>query len=278
MLYLTAQMGVYMKTVVLCGFKGGTARTSTSLHLASALAMFHNKKVLLVDFDPQANLSTGLGFGTDSLNTMVPVLQGEKKLQEVIQKTSIPGLSLVPANTFLDQIEATAPLVSDPYAHERLRKALRDVEYDFCFIDIPPSLGWLCQSAFFAAQHSLICAVPEPYSVLALNRLYKYHQAISENHPIDVAGVLFSLWDDRGATNTAFLEGVESVFPGKVFETKIRRNVAVSRAILQGQPVFETAPTSRVAEDYQAFASEFLKRCEGKPAKKPAPKAAARKK
>ncbi len=249
-----------MRTIVLCGFKGGTARTSTALHLGAALARFHNQKVLLVDMDPQANLSTGLGFGTDSLDTMVPVLQGEKQIEQVIKPTSVPGLSLIPANTYLDQIEATAPLVSDPYAHERLRKSLRTLSYDFCLIDIPPSLGWLCQAAFFASTHSLICSVPEPYSVLALNRLAKYHQAINQNHSLDVIGVLFSLWDERGATNRAFLDGVEIVFPGKVFQTKIRRDISVSRAILQGLPVFETSAHSRVSEDYQAFATEFIQR------------------
>lgn len=249
-----------MQIIVLCGFKGGTARTSTALHLGSGLARFHGKKVLLVDFDPQANLSTGLGFGTDSLNTMVPVLQGEKNVQEVIKETSVPGLSIVPANTYLDQIEAMAPLVTDPYAHERLRKALKPLEYDFCFIDIPPSLGWLCQSAFFAAHYSMICCVPEPYSVLALHRLAKYHNAINEHHSLDVLGILFSMWDERGATNKAFIEGVESVFPGKMFQQKIRRDIAVSRSVLHGQPVFEPFPKSRVAQDYQALTQEFLER------------------
>lgn len=249
-----------MDTVVLCGFKGGTARTSTTLHLGSALAKFHGKKVLLVDFDPQGNLSTGLGFGTDSLDTMVPVLQGEKNVRDVIRETSIQGLSLIPANTYLDQIEATAPLVTDPYAHERLRKALKTLDYDFCFIDIPPSLGWLCQSAFFAAKYSMICCVPEPYSVLALHRLAKYHQAVNENHTLDVLGVLFSMWDERGATNKAFVDGVENVFPGKIFQQKIRRDISVSRSILHGQPVFDPFPKSRVALDYQAFAQEFLQR------------------
>jgi chromosome partitioning protein len=256
-----------MQTVVLCGFKGGTARTSITLHLGSALAEFHKKKVLLIDFDPQANLSTGLGFGTDNLKTMVPVLQGEKMVTEVVQPTAIPGLSLIAANTFLDQIESTMPLVTDPYAHERLRKSLKGLSYDFCFIDIPPNLGWLCQSAFFAANHSLICSIPEPYSVLALNRLAKYHQAINENHSLSVLGVIFSMWDGRGATNQAFLDGVEAVFPGKVFSTRVRRDIAVSRAVLQGMPVFSTASSSRVSEDYRALAKEFLERaalCKGK--------------
>lgn len=250
-----------MQTVVLCGFKGGTARTSTALHLGSALAQFHGKKVLLVDFDPQANLSTGLGFGTDSLDTMVPVLQGEKNVRDVIKETSVPGLSIIPANTYLDQIEATAPLVTDPYAHERLRKALRPLDYDFCFIDIPPSLGWLCQSAFFAAKYSMICCIPEPYSVLALHRLAKYHAAVNENHPLEVLGILFSMWDERGATNKAFMEGVEGVFPGKMFQQKIRRDISVSRSVLHGMPVFNPYPKSRVAQDYQAFTQEFLARC-----------------
>lgn len=253
-----------MQTTVLCGFKGGTARTSVSLHLSAALAKFHAKKVLLIDLDPQANLSTGLGFGTDCLDTMVPVLQGTKPIATVIQKTAIDNLSLIPANTYLDQIESTSPLVSDPYAHERLRKSLCGLKFDFCFIDIPPSLGWLCQSAFFAAHHSLICAIPEPYSVLALNRLAKYHQAINENHNLSVLGVLFSMWDERGATNNAFVSGVEATFPGKLFSTKIRRDIAVSRAVLQGRPVFETSAASRVAGDYKALAAEFLKRTKGK--------------
>lgn len=249
-----------MQTIVLCGFKGGTARTSTSLHLGAAIAKYHQKKVLLVDFDPQANLSTGLGFGTDCLDTMVPVLQGEKKIQDVIKSTQIANLHIIPANTYLDQIESTSPLVSDPYAHERLRKSLKPLDFDFCFIDIPPSLGWLCQSAFFASQFSLICSVPEPYSVLALNRLLKYHSAVNENHRLEVLGVLFSMWDARGATNKAFLESVENTFPGKIFSTKIRRDISVSRAVLDGVPVFETYPSSRVAEDYQSFTNEFLAR------------------
>ncbi len=138
-----------MRTFVFCSFKGGTAKTSSALHVAACLARYHAKRVLLVDFDSQANLSTGLGIGPDSLDTLVPVLQGQKKAREVIHPTCIPHLDLIPANTFLDGIETHAPLVSDLYAHERLRKALSGLDYDFCFIDTPPSLGWLTQSAFY---------------------------------------------------------------------------------------------------------------------------------
>lgn len=250
-----------MKIITFCSFKGGTAKTSTALHLGAALAKYHKKRVLLVDFDPQANLSTGLGCGADNLKTMVPVLQGKCEIEEVILKTDLPKLDLIPANTYLDGVEATSPLVSDLYAHERLRNAIAPLNYDFIFIDTPPSLGWLTQSAFFAAHHSLICAIPEPYSVLALQRLREYHDAIYKNHALTVIGVLLTFWDSRGATNEAFIEAIEESFPKKLFDSRIRRDISVSRSILEGLPVFETAESSRASEDYQELANEFVKRC-----------------
>lgn len=247
-----------MRTFVFCSFKGGTAKTSSTLHIASCLAKHHKKKVLLIDFDSQANLSAGIGIGPDSLDTMVPVLQGKKKLSEVIQTTCVPLLDIVPANTFLDGIETTSPLVSDLYAHERLRKSLTGVDYDLCFIDTPPSLGWLTQSAFYAANHSIICAVPEPYSILAMNRLKDYHLELQERHSISCMGVILSFWDDRGAANEAFLEAIQGSFPNAIFQAKVRRDISVSRAILQGKPVIETDPKSRASLDYQDLSMEFL--------------------
>jgi len=150
-----------MHIFTFCSFKGGTSKTSTSMHIGACLAKFHKKKVLLVDFDSQANLSTGLGIGPDSLKTMVPVLQEQMQIKDVIQESSIKGLYLIPANAYLDGIERTQQLGNDPYAHERLRRALKVVEndFDFCFIDTPPSLGWLTQSAFFASHYSVICTI-----------------------------------------------------------------------------------------------------------------------
>jgi chromosome partitioning protein len=246
-----------METVAVCSFKGGTAKTSTVLHLGVYLAKFFQKRVLLIDFDAQANLSTGLGFSSDQFLTMVPVLQGEKSIREVIQSTAIEGLDIVTANVYLDGVEATGPVVNDLYGHERLRKALIPLQYDYVFIDTPPSLGWLTQSAFFAAKHSLICSIPEPYSILALNRLREYHAQIQENHPLDIAGVVLSFWDERGATNGAFVEAIEMAFPGKLFDTKVRRDISVSRAILKGKSVLEAYPQARASEDYRKLAEEF---------------------
>lgn len=249
-----------MITFVFCSFKGGTAKTSSALHIGACLTKYHKKKVLLIDFDSQANLSTGLGMGPDNLDTMVPVLQGYRKAAEVIKKTSLTNLDIIPANTYLDGIEATAPLVSDLYAHERLRKSLMGLSYDFCFIDTPPSLGWLTQSAFFAANYSIICAVPEPYSILALNRLKDYHESIQENHALSCLGVIMTFWDAKGATNDVFLNAIEESFPGLIFQAKVRRDISVSRSILQGKPVIDTEEKSRASVDYKELSNEFLAR------------------
>lgn len=232
------------------------------MHVGACLAKFHKKKVLLVDFDSQANLSIGLGVGPDQLNTMVPVLQGKETLKAVIQNTLIEGLYLVPANAYLDGIERTPQLGNDPYAHERLRRALKEVEndYDFCFVDTPPSLGWLTQSAFFASQYSVICAIPEAYSVIALRRLKEFQNSIREYHDIEVFGVVLSFWDERGAVNHALLNEINSSFPDLTFNSKVRRDISVSRAVLKGQTVFEFDKDSRAAEDYKALADEFIKR------------------
>ncbi|MDN3504430.1 MAG: ParA family protein [Rhabdochlamydiaceae bacterium] len=249
------------KIVTFCSFKGGTAKTSSCLHLGAALAKFHRKKVLLIDFDAQANLSAGLGFGVDNLNTMVNVLQGNKKAHEVILNSEVKNLDIIPANVYLDGIESTVPIVGDLYGHERLRKALLGLDqYDFIFIDTPPSLGWLTQSALFAAHYSLICAVPEAYSILALDRLRQYHLQIQENHPIELVGVVLSFWSDRGATNDAFVGAIDLAFPEKLFKQKIRRDVAISRAVLKGMPVFEVTSNSRASDDFKLLSKEFLTR------------------
>jgi chromosome partitioning protein len=249
-----------MRTFTFCSFKGGTSKTSTALHLGACIS--RKKKVLLIDFDAQANLSIGLGMGPDNLKTMVPVLQGEEKLKDVIQETSMDNLFLIPANAYLDGIERTPQLGSDPYAHERLRRALKEVQkdFDFCFIDTPPSLGWLTQSAFFASHHSVICAIPEAYSVLALRRLKEFQDSIQRYHPVEVFGVVLSFWDERGAVNKSFLDEIDFSFPEKTFSSKIRRDVAVSRAVLHGKPVTQFDPTARASHDYESLAKEFYER------------------
>lgn len=249
-----------MITISISSFKGGTAKTSTSLHIGAALCKYHEKKVLIIDFDAQANLTTGLGFDPDEQDSIAPVLQGEKQIQDVILKTCIPNMDVIPADTWLERVEVTGSLAADRYSHERLKDVLKELDYDFILIDTPPSLCWLTESALIAADHSLICATPEFYSVKGLQRLSLFINNISERHHTQILGVALSFWNPRGKSNDSFMRLTEETFPGKLLKTKVRRDIAVSEATIYGKPIFETAPKSRASLDYRALTSEILTR------------------
>lgn len=249
-----------MIVISVSSFKGGTAKTSTSLHLGAALAQFHKKKVLLIDFDAQANLTTGLGFDPDEQDSMATVLQGEKPLSEVILSTCVPNMYIVPADTWLERVEVSGSLAADRYSHERLKEILSDLPYDFVLIDTPPSLCWLTESSLIASKYSLVCATPEFYSVKGLQRLSLFINNISERHATKVLGVALSFWNPRGKSNDAFLDVIEQTFPKKLLQTKIRRDIAVSEAAIYGKPIFDTAPKSRASLDYMELTQELIKR------------------
>ncbi len=244
-------------------FKGGTAKTSTSLHLGAALAKYHKKKVLLVDFDAQANLTMGLGLDPDDVDSMAPVLLGTKEIKEVIQKTCIPNLDLVPADTWLERVEVTGALAADRYSHERLKNILSEVNYDYILIDTPPSLCWLTESALIAANHAIVCATCEFYSVKGLERLSDFMQTIAERHPMEILGVVISFWNPRAKNNSGFLKIIDKSFPGSCFNTKVRRDVSVSSATVFGKPIFEISKlekVSRAGQDYVDLTKEIIQR------------------
>lgn len=247
-------------TIAISSFKGGTAKTSTALHVGAALCKFHKKKVLLIDFDAQANLTTGLGFDPDENDSIAPVLQSEKSIEDVIKNTSLPNLDIIPADTWLERVEVTGQLAGDRYSHERLRTIIEPLKYDFIIIDTPPSLCWLTESALIASQHTLVCATPEFYSIKGLERLSQFVSTIAQRHPLEVLGVVLSFWNLRGKSNDAFLEVVEKTFPKKLLNTKVRKDICVSEASIIGEPLFMTNPKSRAADDYVNLSKEILKR------------------
>lgn len=249
-----------MKAIAVSSFKGGTAKTSTTLHIGAALSKYHKAKVLLIDFDAQANLTAGLGLDPDEHDSLAPVLQGTKTIDEVIRKTEHENLDLIPADTWLERVEVTGPLAGDRYSHERLRAILRPLNYDYVLIDTPPSLSWLTESALIAAHSTLVCATPEFYSVKGLERLSQFIHTVSQRHPLNILGVTLSFWNTRGKNNQNFMDVVDRTFPGKVLSTKIRRDISVSEAAIFGKPVFESAPSSRAAEDYLSLTNEILTR------------------
>ena len=247
-----------MKVITISSFKGGTAKTSTSLHLGAGLVKFHQKKVLLIDFDAQANLTTGLGFDPDEFDSLAPVLQGKKTLHEVILKTDTPNLDLIPADTWLERVEVSEQLAHDRYSHERLKALVRTLDYDVIIIDTPPSLCWLTESAIIASDHTLICATPEFYSVKGLQRLSIFMEQVKKRHPFSVIGIALSFWNTRGKNNSAFIDVIEEIFPGKILSAKIRRDISVSESSIHGKPIFETSPSARASEDYKNLTEEVL--------------------
>jgi len=256
-----------MQTITMASFKGGTGKTTVALHIASALALFHDKRCLLIDSDPQANLTQALGFSPDSLKALPKALKREIPIYEVIQKTNVENLKIVCSNTFLDGIEATTELLGDPYSHERLSTGLSKIkkDFDYCIIDIPPSLNWLCRSAFYAADFSLIAAVPEPFSMLAMQRLSEYQQSVNERHKIDVLGIVLSMWNERSVMNDGSVIGIEGAFPEKILKTKVRRDNSVAKAVFDGLPVFLTDKNSRASEDFKSITQEILNILEREP-------------
>jgi chromosome partitioning protein len=188
---------------------------------------------------------------------MAPVLQGEKKIEEVILKTPIKNLDIVPADTWLERVELTGALAADRYSHEKLKEIITPLSYDCIFIDTPPSLCWLTESALIAAHKSLICATPEFYSIKGLQKLSIFIKNISERHLLEVLGVSLSFWHPRGKSNKDFQQIIEDTFPGKLLSSKIRRDISISEASIYGKPIFETAPNSRAAQDYKALTKEI---------------------
>lgn len=250
-----------MPIIAVVSFKGGTAKTSTALHLGAALAQYHKQNVLLIDFDSQANLTTGLGYDPDTYDSFASVLQGKKTLQEAILPTSHSKLSLIPGDTWLERIEMTEPLVTDRYSHERMSQILKPLnQYDTIIIDTPPSLCWLTESALIASNYALVTATPEFYSVKGLQRLSHFMQNMTQRHSISILGVILSFWNPRGKSNHAFLDIIEQTFPNKVLNAKIRRDISIAEASIHGKPIFKTFPESRGSRDYIELAKELLQR------------------
>jgi chromosome partitioning protein len=169
----------------------------------------------------------------------------------------------VPADTWLERVEVTGALAADRYSHEKLKQIIDTVNYDLIIIDTPPSLCWLTESALIAANHAIVCATCEFYSVKGLERLSDFMNTIKERHPMDILGVVISFWNARAKSNNGFLKIIDKSFPGACFDTKIRRDVSVNSATVIGKPIFEIQKlekVSRAAQDYVDLTKEIAKR------------------
>ena len=242
--------------------KGGVGKTTTTINLAAAMAEA-GRQVLVIDLDPQANTTSGLGLdpGRQRL-TVYHLLSGEAAVDEVAVPCGVDGLYLVPSQ--LDLAGAEIELAGQDNREGRLRAALADLAggYGHVLIDCPPSLGLLTLNALAAADQMLIPLQCEYFALEGLGHLLYTHQLVrmSLNPRLEIGGILLTQFDARTTLAWDVAREVRRAYPDKVFETLIPRNVRVSEAPSHGIPITIYDPTCRGALAYRQLAEEVLSR------------------
>lgn len=240
--------------------KGGVGKTTTAVNLGAFLAT-NDKRVLLIDLDPQANATSSLGFDKHKVKlSTYDALINETPLPDVIQLTKRVHLDLAPSAVALSGAEVE--LVPLPDREKRLKRSVEAVSanYDYVLIDCPPSLGLLTVNALVAAQGVI---VPVQCEYLALEGLTRLMQTISIvrkslNPRLSVRGMLMTMFDGRARLSKQVVEEVRKHFPDRVFETIVPRSVRLSEAPSYGEPIQSYAPSSSGGVAYAQLASELL--------------------
>jgi chromosome partitioning protein len=247
------------KIIAVSNQKGGVGKTTTTINLAASLAVA-DQRVLVVDMDPQGNLSSGLGQKAGAEHTVYEALVGEAELP--ILQTAVDRLHLVPAGRHLAGAEIE--LVTLDERDRRLRRLLDAVrgQYDFIFIDTPPSLGLLTLNALVAADTVLIPLHCEYFALEGLADLMATLSRVRQslNPVLDVEGVVLTMFGDRTNLGAQVAREIREFFESKVFDTVIPRNVRLAEAPSHGLPVLLYDPRSRGAEAYVSLAHELLQR------------------
>lgn len=248
------------KIIAIANQKGGVGKTTTSVNLAACLGVLE-KKVLLIDADPQANATSGLGLDVEQVEVgTYQLLEHSATAKEAIVKTSSPNLDIVPAH--IDLVAIEIELVDKENREYMLKEAIKGLknDYDFILIDCAPSLGLLTLNALTAADSVLIPIQCEYFALEGLGKLLNTVKSVQKIHndKLDIEGLLLTMYDSRLRLSNQVVEEVKKHFDEMVFKTIIQRNVRLSEAPSYGESIITYDAGSKGANNYLSLAEEII--------------------
>ena len=248
------------KVISVSNQKGGVGKTTTSLSLAASLGVLE-KKVLLIDADPQGNATSGIGItGNDFTKSSYHVLLNQCEINESIIKTKSPNLDIIPAN--IDLVAVEIELVDTKKREYMLTKMLDKIkkDYDFIIIDCPPSLGLITMNALTASNSVIIPIQCEYYALEGLGKLLNTIKGIQQihNEKLEIEGILLTMFDSRLRLSNQVKDDVKKHFSDMVFSTVIPRNVSLGEAPSHGESIIVYNSTSKGSKSYIKFAQEVI--------------------